>query len=63
MARIPSLISSTYVGSNISEGNFAYSALVFVLAGVLGLVGIAVYNRVIAHHRAKSRAKQGSDGK
>jgi len=63
MARIPSLISSTYVGSNISEGNFAYSALVFVLAGVLGLVGIAVYNRVIAHHRAKSRAKQGRDGK
>lgn len=52
-ARIPSIISSTFIGSNISDGNFVVSALIFALTGILGLTGIAVYNRVIAQNRVK----------
>ena len=59
MGRIPSLISSTFIGSNIKEGNFLFSALVFVIFGALGLVGIVIYNRVIEKYRKRKPADRG----
>jgi uncharacterized membrane protein YdjX (TVP38/TMEM64 family) len=53
IARIPSAISSTYVGANISQGNLAFSALVFIATAVLGIAGILINNRVIEANRAK----------
>jgi Uncharacterized conserved protein len=48
IARIPSVISSTYVGANLSRGNYLFSAIIFAATALFGLVGIYVNNRIIA---------------
>lgn len=45
--RIPSVISSTYVGSNIAEGNFIMSIIIFGIVGIVSLAGILVYNKIL----------------
>jgi len=47
IARIPSVISSTYVGANLIEGNYAVSIIAFAVVGVLSLVGILIYNNIL----------------
>ncbi|MBQ8509946.1 MAG: TVP38/TMEM64 family protein [Clostridia bacterium] len=54
LARIPSVISSTYVGASLSEGNLAKSLIMFAITGAVGLVGIWVNDRVIKHKSEKS---------
>ena len=53
VARIPSVISSTYVGATLSEGNLAFSVFVFVLTGAVGLVGIGV-NDLLLERKGKT---------
>lgn len=53
IARLPSAISSTYVGANLSEGNFLFSLLVFTITAALGIAGILINNRVMEANRAK----------
>lgn len=47
VARIPSVITSTYVGSTFAEGSYIKSAAVFVVVGVVSLVGIFIYNKIV----------------
>ena len=47
IARIPSVISSTYVGANLIEGNYIVSIVAFAIVGVLSLVGILIYNKIL----------------
>ncbi len=47
LARIPSVISSSYIGSSIMGGNFARSIIAFAVVGAVSLVGILVYNKII----------------
>ena len=48
IARIPSVISSSYIGSSIMDGNYVKSIIAFVVVGAVSLVGIIVYNKIIA---------------
>lgn len=57
VARIPSIISSTYVGANLSEGNFALSAAVFAATALLGLAGIYINSRIMAKQNEKGSEK------
>ncbi len=53
LARIPSVVSSTFVGSSISDGNFVMSIVILIITGAIGLVGILYKDKVIAHRRRK----------
>lgn len=60
VARIPSVISSTYVGASLSDGNYMVSAIVFAATALLGLAGIYINNRVIAaQHKAPEISRGG----
>ena len=48
IARIPSIITSTAVGSSVSEGEFLKSVIIFAVTGILGIVGIIINNRITA---------------
>lgn len=61
IARIPSVISSTYVGDTLAEGNYLHSAIVFVIVGAVSITGILIYNKII---ETKNKGKEAvSDGK
>ena len=47
VARIPSVISSSYIGSSIMGGNILKSVIAFAVVGVVSLAGIIVYNKII----------------
>lgn len=56
IARIPSVISSTYVGGSIAKGQYLYSLVVFLLVGAVSIGGIMLYNKII---EAKNKEKNG----
>jgi uncharacterized membrane protein YdjX (TVP38/TMEM64 family) len=45
-ARIPSIVSSTWAGASLGEGDFAKTIVIFAITGVVGIGGILV-NRAI----------------
>lgn len=61
VARIPSVISSTYVGGTLAEGRYLHSATAFLVVGAVSICGIILYNKII---EAKNRKKEeSSNGK
>ena len=55
-ARIPSIITSTYAGASISNGNFITAIIVFAVTGIIGILGI-VFNKRIVEYIKKVRSK------
>lgn len=55
LARIPSVISSTIVGANLSKGNFTLSIVIFAITAAIGLVGILFNNRVMGSFKKKAK--------
>ncbi len=53
IARIPSVISSTIGGHFLVEKEYLSAAVVFLITGVVSLVGIAVYNQLMQRYRAR----------
>ncbi len=47
IARIPSIISSTFAGANLIEGDYITSIVVFVITGGLGVLGIFNQERIL----------------
>ena len=45
-ARIPSIITSTYAGSSILEGNIIKTVLIFGATAIIGITGIIVGNKI-----------------
>lgn len=45
-ARIPSIITSTYAGSTILEGNLIKTILIFAATAVIGITGILIGNKI-----------------
>ena len=56
VARIPSVLSSTLVGSNLAQGNFVLSVLIYAVIGALGLAGMWWNKRLL------DRKNQPQDG-
>ncbi len=61
VARIPSIISSTFAGSSISEGNWVQSIIIFAVIGTLGLLGIWLNDILMKRLEAKKEAKQSEE--
>lgn len=45
-ARFPSVITSTYCGANLIDGNFKMSAIIFILTFLVSIIGIYVYSKL-----------------
>ena len=56
VARIPSALSSTLVGSNLAQGNFVLPVLIYAVIGALGLAGMWWNKRLL------DRKNQPQDG-
>lgn len=53
-ARIPSIITSVFVGANIRKGNWLVSVLLFAVAGLLGLFGIWIHKKLFGGKNSSS---------
>ncbi|MFA5659199.1 MAG: VTT domain-containing protein [Oscillospiraceae bacterium] len=56
IARIPSVLSSTFVGANIGDGNWALSIIIFALTAAIGLVGIFYNEKIISKAKEIKKA-------
>ena len=52
-ARIPSVISSTFGGHLLGEGQYWGAALLYGITGVLSLIGLHIYNRILRRKQEK----------
>ncbi|MBQ8474550.1 MAG: TVP38/TMEM64 family protein [Clostridia bacterium] len=48
IARIPSVVSSAYIGANLMDGNWLLSVVSFGVVGLISLAGIIIYNKIVA---------------
>lgn len=53
LARIPSVISSTFLGSSLGSGNWVLTVAIFLLTAVIGLVGIYFNDRFMKKFKKK----------
>lgn len=47
VARIPSILSSTYAGASIGEGEWLKTVIIFAVIGILSLLGILFNDKII----------------
>ena len=57
IARIPTILSSTIIGTSLVSGNYLISIIVFVIFGTLGLLGI-IFNEKIINLFARRNKKE-----
>ena len=57
LARIPSVISSTWAGSSISDGSIVKTVIIFALTGIIGIIGIIINNKITAKHNVSKDAE------
>lgn len=54
IARIPSVISSTFGGHLLGEGQYWQAALLYGITGIVSLIGLGVYNAILRKKQAES---------
>lgn len=54
LARIPSILSSTIIGSTIRQGEWVISLSVFLVTGIIGIVGIGFKERIICFCQSRA---------
>jgi uncharacterized membrane protein YdjX (TVP38/TMEM64 family) len=59
-ARIPSIVSSTFIGSSLLRNNWPVTVLIFSVTAALGILGIIYKDRIIEFY--KKRIGSGKDG-
>ncbi len=57
LARIPSVVSSTWAGATISDGSFIKTLIIFAVTGIVGIVGIIINNRITNKQNKEPREK------
>ena len=57
VARIPSVITSTYVGASFISGNYIESILIYAAVGAVSLAGILIYNGIVSS-KNKDKTKE-----
>lgn len=58
LARIPSVITSTWAGASISDGSVARSVLIFAVTGVIGIFGIILNNYITKKHNTPKKEEK-----
>ena len=59
-ARIPSIITSSFIGENLSKGNLWMTVTIFAIAGALGIGGI-LFNNYFLDRMNSKREKKGKN--
>lgn len=54
IARIPSVISSTFGGHLLGEGQYWQAALLYGITGIISLIGLGVYNAILRKKQVES---------
>ncbi len=54
IARIPSIITSTWCGEQLINQNYALAAIIFVATAILSIVCSAIYNKIATVHDKKA---------
>ena len=57
-ARIPSILTSTWGGDALIEGNYVTAAIIFGVTGVCGIAGLIIYNAVSKKRQRRHDAEQ-----
>lgn len=60
LARIPSVITSTYAGQMFIDGELWKTVAMFVLMGIIGIAGILVNNSLFANRKKNKKAAGGA---
>lgn len=47
LARIPSIVSSTFIGANLMQGDWVQAVIIFGVTAVIGLLGIRYRDRIM----------------
>lgn len=58
LARIPSVISSTFIGSSMRQGEWEIAVLIFALTAILGVIGIKYQERIIGFCKRTGHKQQ-----
>lgn len=59
LARIPSVVSSTMIGSSMRQGKWELSILVFFITGTIGILGIGFKDKIIDFCRKRTSNDNG----
>ena len=57
IARIPSIVTSTFVGANVQNGNFAQSAVMFLVTAAVGIICIRFKENLLQFCKALGKKK------
>lgn len=55
IARIPSIITSTWCGAKLSDKNYLFAAAIFIATALLGVLGGVVYNKISNKNKEKKQ--------
>ncbi len=58
LARIPSIISSTWCGAELGESNYKVSAIIFGVTLLLSLLGVLVYRKLVVSRQSSGKPKK-----
>lgn len=59
LARIPSIISSTFMGATMGEGDWGTSIVIFIATAAIGLLGIFFKDRILRYcHNLERRTRK-----
>ncbi len=62
LARIPSIITSTIAGEQATKENFWTTAIILVITGILALIGMFFYKKIVSQRQSK-KEKQTTENK
>lgn len=54
IARIPSIVSSTFAGASIGDGKWGQTVIIFVVIGAIGILGILFNEKILKKFNRKS---------
>ena len=55
IARIPSIITSTWCGATLSDKNYLFAAAIFIATALLGVLGGLIYNKISNNNKEKQQ--------
>jgi len=63
VARIPSVLSSTFGGHLLGEGNYWGAILLYGITGIVSLIGLSVYNRILRRRQSSKETTEKADNR
>ena len=61
IARIPSIVSSTFAGESLGQGEWVQSIIIFLIIGAVGILGIWVNDRLMKKREQKKQESKTSE--